>query len=77
MLGGVRPKLWGEMSATERMVSKLGYFQYNYGFDHPLTLAAASGDIVAFRRAGRRITEMMDTVVVGIVDGRDTPEEGP
>lgn len=66
-----RSKTWGEMTATERLAAKVGYIQYNYGPKHPLTKAAECGDIAAFRKAGTHITEMMDTVVVGIIDAAD------
>lgn len=68
---GVMTKAWGSMTASERMAAKLEYLQYNYGHDHPLVVAAAAGDIAAFRDAGAHITEMMDCVVVGIIDAPD------
>lgn len=63
--------LWGNMTATERLASKRDYLSYNYGEDHPLTVAAHAGDIDAFRAHASHITELMDTTVVGIVDARD------
>lgn len=63
-------KTWHEMSAKERLCAKVGYFEYGYGGDHPLTLAARAGDIEAFRRAATHITEMDDTCVVAICDAR-------
>lgn len=64
-------KTWGQMNASERLAFSVGYIQYNYGNEHPLTVAAESGDIAAFRKAGAHITEMEDCVVVGIIDARD------
>lgn len=62
------------MIAAERMRASIGYLQYNYGLDHPLTRAAERGDIAAFRAAGRHVTEMMDARVVEIIDAPDGGE---
>lgn len=61
-------KLWTDMTAAERLHSKRDYMAYNYGAQHPLTLASEAGDLAAFRKAGAHITEMMDTCVVAIID---------
>ncbi|WP_413460735.1 hypothetical protein [Herbaspirillum huttiense] len=58
------------MTALELMKSKLPYIQFNYGKEHPLTIAAQTGDVEAFRAAGAHITEMMDTTVVAIIDAK-------
>lgn len=63
--------LWGDMTASERMASKLDYLSYNYGDNHPLVIAARAGDIDSFRMHAAGITELMDVAVVGIVDARD------
>lgn len=39
-------KLWGDMTAAERLAAKTGYIQYNYGHGHALTVAAEAGDQV-------------------------------
>lgn len=59
------------MTASERLASKREYLSYNYGDEHPLTLAARAGDIASFRERAAHITELMDTTVVAIVDAAD------
>lgn len=59
------------MTAPQLLANLLAYIQYNYGKDHPLTVAAEREDIAAFRSAAAHITEMMDAVVVSIVDAND------
>lgn len=59
------------MTAQQLLANRLAYIQYNYGKDHPLTVAAERGDIAAYRSAGAHFTEMMDVVVASIVDAHD------
>lgn len=55
-------------TAAEMLASRVDYLAYNYGDEHPFTVAARAGDIETFRRLAAHVTEMMDAAIVDIID---------
>lgn len=56
------------VKARAELVRCLPYLDYNYGRNHPLTIAAERGDLATFRQHSRHITQMMDIRVADLCD---------